>query len=220
MDTIKWVQIACSSFLVMLPAAIEYRNWKYHDRRTKVHRCITAVLLTLWIFSAFGVSWAMYKDISRKEKLPAFTFYLNGLLLGKDTCITLPLTNEVTQLVFSVRNTGAFSADGVHVVMNFPGQHRALIRVVKSEGWNGMVSSFVSPDSVRPAEDQVFAIDYNNTIAQGEFFECPPLFVQSSNLVESLCHTWLTATARNGETFQISPSIHFKRDITKPHIGY
>ena len=160
MNTIKWVQIICSLFLVILPAAIEYRNWKHDDKSTKVHRWITAVLLTLWIFSAFGISWAMYKDFVRKEKAPAFTLYLNGLRLGSGDYVTLPLTNEITQLVFAIRNDGNVGADGVLMMVDFPGSIPSIIRVVKSEGWDQDAGVEALQNSVKISQDQIFSVQH------------------------------------------------------------
>src|SRR5947209_5707369 len=119
MSPSRWVQIVCSLILVLLPAAIHYRNWKYADKRTKVHRWVTKVLLALWVLAGAGVTWATWKGFSRKERSPSFGLYLNGLRLSRDCQIALPSTNGIQQMSFTVLNDGNLPADGLSVEVCF-----------------------------------------------------------------------------------------------------
>jgi hypothetical protein len=181
MNAMKWTQLICSLILILLPAAIEYRNWKHHDKRTKLHRWTTGFLLILWIASAAGISWVMYRDISRIEKSPAFAFYLNNSRCNPGKVFTLPLTNTVQHLQLAVENVGNFPADGLIFFLEI----RKEFVMPSLPGWDESRNAPTnSGNEIVFYESNTKSLSVNMgqpLLAEGDFFVCPPLNIQWTN---------------------------------------
>jgi hypothetical protein len=197
MNAIKWAQLICSLILILLPAAIEYRNWKHHDKRTKLHRWITGGLLILWISSAAGISWAMYRDISRIDKLPAFAFYLNNSRCNPGKVFTFPLTNTVQHLQLAVQNVGNFPADTLIFFLEI----RKEFVMPISPGWDeSQKAPTNSGDGIVFSESNTRYLSANMghaLLPEGDFFVCPTLNIQWTNIQPVTFNLNISAVGKN-----------------------
>lgn len=55
--------------LILLPAAVLLRDWKYPDRRTRRHHSITRVLLLLWLAAGIGSTYLAWSKDKESESL-------------------------------------------------------------------------------------------------------------------------------------------------------
>jgi|GEM_PF-4234480 len=217
MDKWKWTLLIFTVVLFLLPAAIEWRNSKHGDKRTKAYRRITNTLLVIWILSCLGIALAMYKDFSRKEKSPEFTPYLNGILIKEDSFVTIPETNDTKELVFSVMNTGDWPADSLNLVLFVPEE----FNVISSEPWIRL-GNLNKKDLSTSTNGQFFSVrvEPSDVLAPLAMEEFLPLKVQTSNLTNSVNLCTLFIYAKNADKLTVPFQIHFTNGIGNQHSGF
>jgi hypothetical protein len=206
MDKWKWTLLIFTVVLFILPAAIEWRNSKHGDKRTKAYRRITNTLLAIWILSCFGIALAMYKDFSRKKKSPEFTAYLNGNHIEKNSCVTIIETNDSKDLVFSVVNTGDWPADSLRLNVLFPKE----MNITPSGTWQ-RVGVLNEENSGASSDGNAFTIksDISDVLGTPDSAIFVPLTVQTTNLNNSVNLCALHIYAKNATDLPIPFRIHF-----------
>jgi hypothetical protein len=139
---------------------------------------------------------------------PTFDFYLNGIPITNGSVVVLHLTNDSTQLVFAVKNSGTSAADGVHILLD-AGEHKDAVRIITSDfGWTRGISVNDLNGNLKGAQDEVFVADYSGVIAQRDYFTCSALHLRStSQFLSTMNPCWMTATAKNGKTTRILFSV-------------
>lgn len=75
MNILKFIVIF---LLSLLPIAVLYRDWKFHDKRTKKHHCITRLIIAVWFIGSIVPAIFVWVDSAKIEEL----------LTGKDILIT------------------------------------------------------------------------------------------------------------------------------------
>lgn len=143
--------------------------------------------------------------ISALSAKPTFEFYLNGTPIGNGSVVVLHLTNDITQLIFAVRNGGTLAADGVHITLD-AGEHKDAVRIITLDpGWTCSISVSDENGNLKQVNDDLFVADYSGVIAQGDYFTCSALHLHSTIQFSSLQNPfWMTATAKNGKTSRVS----------------
>jgi hypothetical protein len=217
MDKWKWMLLICTVVLFLLPAAIEWRNSKHGDKRTKIYERITNCLLVLWIISSFGIALAMYKDFSRKGKSPEFTAYLNGILVEENSWITIPETNDVKPLEFKIVNTGDWPADNLRLIVIFP----KVFNVISSGAWQQEFgSSLTNINTEGDGKCFVIKTDVSDVLAPTDFAIFPPLSVQTSNINNSVNFCSLRIFSKNATVLTVPFQIHFTNGVENQHGGF
>jgi len=72
------LRLIASLLLIILPAIVLIRNWKFHDRRTKKHHKITIGIIVLWFIGSIMATCFVWIDSAKIEEL----------IDGKDKLIT------------------------------------------------------------------------------------------------------------------------------------
>lgn len=81
-DEMNLYKVITSLLLMILPIAVLFRDWKYHDKRTKKHHNITRCIVVLWIGGSMVATVFVLLDSAQ----------INELIEGKNTLIS---QNEV-----------------------------------------------------------------------------------------------------------------------------
>src|SRR6266478_913600 len=110
-------------------AFIGYLHWlgdkKWEDeKRTHQNRRFLRLVRTLWGTVMVGLCIALGVNFAQKEKASEFTLYLNGVRVGTNTLVTLPLTNGTAKIRIALRNDGNAPANGFFLSVRIPSQIR------------------------------------------------------------------------------------------------
>lgn len=217
MNAYKWVQLVCTIILSVTPLGFELRNWKFNDKRKRAYHRITRILLIIWPISCVGIGWAMYGDLSRKEKTPAFFFCVNNLRVEEGGYVTFPMTNDLQELTFSIGNEGNLPADGLAVTVSLP----SALSVAKFNEWEKAGSMTI--DKKMFSADLtalVFNKQDSQIIGVTQCLVLPPLTIGATNQIPSVNMVRIEVSARNASSAARRLAIHLIRGNGEPHIGF
>ncbi len=179
MDGIKWIQLISSSLLILLPAVIHYRNWKYHDRRTKVHNLITKLLLICWGASALGIAFVNYKTLSATQPLPNIEYVINRVPVKPEEYVTIPSSNGLSRIILRLGNDGQVPAENIHVAIHFPTN---VFVIQYDEGWQKKSGLLKVEDFLKDAPYEALNIDNQQKLLPvKEYTELPQFTLQNTN---------------------------------------
>jgi len=100
--------------LILLPAAQLFRDWRYHDRRTRRHHAITRILLASWLVAGLASSYLYWREARQTSRLES---RLDQILSGNETLLS--------------QNT-----DQVSKAESLEGQNRELLLKAETLGQN------------------------------------------------------------------------------------
>lgn len=85
---LELVKILVPALLLLMPAAVFLRNWKYHDRRKNLHQLVGRGILAVWIVLGLGNGWLVWSQRNDARGLQAQLAQLQGqssdIVKGKD----------------------------------------------------------------------------------------------------------------------------------------
>lgn len=55
--------------LTVLPVSVLFRDWKFHDKRTKKHHNITRAIIVFWCIGSIAATYFVWQDSSQIEEL-------------------------------------------------------------------------------------------------------------------------------------------------------
>lgn len=198
----------------MIPAVVLFRDWKHYDKRTKIYRWITWVVLVVWFSATFGVGWTMWMDFSQKEKSPSFAFYLNNTRLIRDSVITLPWTNGVLELQITIVNDGNISADGFNAEVVFPNE----LPLVSTTGWEKTDTLLITGNSLKSIKSQRFFCAGGTTIRPDNLVPLPPISLDCSHLESVKFSIDVFASTKNTGGFKTWDYVRFQRGINEAYL--
>lgn len=63
------LKLVTSLLLIAFPIAVLIRDWKYHDKRTRLHHAITLTIIILWSFGSFIATYFVWSDSALIKEL-------------------------------------------------------------------------------------------------------------------------------------------------------
>lgn len=150
------------------------------------------------------------------QRAPLFTFVACDVPLGKDPCITVPLTNDSYALVVSVQNSGNAPADRLTLTVTVP----MALNVTPSPGWSQGAALQSRGDRITYSSDKVYSVEADHIVPANASVIFQPLTLQASNLNRTTDSFILSATAKNSTTFSTPLLIHFTNGIGQARLGY
>jgi len=217
MTPAKWLQLVTYAL-----AWCGYLNFladkKWTDeKRTERNRQFFRLVRTLYSTVLLIVGLALIYSFGQREKKPYFAFFLNGIALDKDTLVTLPWSDEVSGLTFSVQNVGTAPSDGISLTVDMPLQ----FDIINSRSWDSTSYNVLERGAVRSTNPAKIFYRENafTMILPSNYLEFPTLQIRCTNLLNTVNIIHLSAFAKNSARFQTKLYLRYSPNTTEPFTG-
>jgi uncharacterized repeat protein (TIGR01451 family) len=186
--------------------------------RTPRNKRFLRIVRMVWGLVLLSIAVGVYHNVLRRDKAPQFAFYLNGLLLTNDACVTIPTTNDSIQLNYSVRNVGDCEASDVIFRTIIP-EH---LKVIPSGGWNRGEGYAVHATN-EAAYAPVYGFSVPSTyraFPPGERESFAHLTLKCDNLRNSVNYLDLRINAKDNFACRTGYAIRVINGTGTPYIGF
>jgi len=219
MSPTKYLLI-CTYVFALIPFLVFLGEGKCEDpNRSPGRRRFLRLVRVMWGLALVALMMVDYRVISQKDKSPAFRFYLNGLPLTNNTCITIPTTNDYVKLEFDAYNVGDSEAEDLQFLAAFP---RAL-NIIPTGTWHETwLFETNRTEPLRFSDDHAFMIsmDASSILPISNALHYVGLTLPCSNLHNTFNVCGLKATAKHNVASTIHYMLHITNGVGGPYIGY
>lgn len=148
------------------------------------------------------------KDYAESQKKPELAFFLNDVPIRSGSQVTIPTTNTVQTLRFSVLNKGNGTADSLTVDLCFP---TSVTNLLRTGTWVTQAPLRQHRDGklMELAEISHYRVVAQDILAPGNSFTCDPLLLEQSIHVPFLLQMLIDAYAKGTDASRIQVWVLF-----------
>lgn len=206
---------------IVIPTAVAVtlliRDARHFDRRTKMYHTITYSIVILLVLCAIFTGWLTWKDVTKVEKKPLYSVFLNDLQVQNNVHIIIPCSNETQTLMIRIKNYGDCAATELTVLFHFPA---AITNLPLSVDWHLQTSPMIESNGIlnKLTDICLYETKSQSSVFINSGFTCAPLLFHQH--IDSPLRLPVLISVRSRESDELRTMLHleFVPGIGKPYL--